>query len=306
MDNLEECFDVIIIGGGPGGLAAAMWCADLGLNAILLEKESKYGGQLNLINGPITNYPGVETANGCELRNIFIQQADKTPTIKYLFSEVVNIDDTTVTTADGRRIVGRTIIISTGVRRRKLNIPGETEFAGRGILESGVAAREKVAGKQIVIVGGGDAALENALILGETADKVIVIHRRNSFSARREFLEKASKNTRIEFVTNAIVTSINGSEAVESIEYQNLNANDKTSINADAVLIRIGVTPNSEPFRSTVELDQHGYIITDKSCLTSTPNIFATGDIANPNAPTISGATGEAATAIKAASSCGF
>lgn len=300
MDNPGEFFDVIIIGGGPGGLAAAMWCADLGLKAILLEKENECGGQLNVINGPITNYPGVETSNGREMRDIFTYQVDKTPTIKQLHSKVIAIDGSSVTTADGNKINGRAIIIATGVRRRKLNVPGENDFAGRGVLTSGVAAREKVAGKQIVIVGGGDAALENALILGEIADKVTVIHRRNSFSARRDFVERAKKNPRIEFVTNATVTSINGSETVESIEYKISNTDDKIFIMADKVLIRIGVTPNSEPFRSTVEVDNNGYIITDKSHLTNTPNIFAIGDIANPNAPTISGATGDAATSIKA------
>ncbi len=301
MDKAKADFDVLIIGGGPGGLSAALWCSDLGLTALLLEKESELGGQLLITHNPIMNYLGVEAKNGRELRDIFARQVYNCKTELRVNADVIHLDPDTLTVslADGSTFTGRSIIIATGVRRRKLNIPGEIEFIGRGILESGVASKGKVAGKQVIIIGGGDAALENALILSKTARKVTVIHRREIFKARLDFIESAKENGRIELMGNAVVTSINGSATVESVEIAKSDEGTTFSIAADAVLIRIGVEPNDELFRALTKTDGLGVIGSDNIYSASDATMFAIGDVINATAPTLNGAAGDGATAVK-------
>src|SRR5258706_7922833 len=202
--------DVAIIGGGPGGLSAALWCAELGLKAMLFEKESEFGGQLLWIHGAIRNYLGLEAKNGRELRDRFLEHLENADVMKVARASVVSADlaKKTLELADGTRYSATAIIIATGVRRRNLEVPGEEEFRGRGILESSVTASDEVNGKTVLIVGGGDAALENALILSGTAGKIIVVHRRSEFTARRKFFDDAKTRTNIEFISDTVVTAI--------------------------------------------------------------------------------------------------
>jgi thioredoxin reductase (NADPH) len=302
MENTE--FDVIIAGGGPAGLSALLWCADLGLNAILLEKEAEYGGQLLLIHNAIQNYLGVETANGRELRDIFLFrcQLENTKMKHRTGANIVDADlsQKTLVLSDGTKHSSGAIIIATGVRRRKLTVPGEEEFRGRGILGSGKNAVDEMRGKTVVIVGGGDAALENALILSETARKIILIHRRAEFTARQEFLSKAKGSDKVEFCVDTQITKIIGNDGVEGVELKHLTTGMLSLIEADAVLIRIGVEPNTELFRGQIELDEDGYIAIGTNCATTRPNIFAVGDVANRIAPTITAAVGHGSIAAKA------
>ena len=303
MRKTKADFDVVIIGGGPAGMSAALWCADLGLTALLLEKSAELGGQLVVTHNPITNYLGAETKNGRELRDIFVRHIDGLTAVTTLKGDVAELDadNLTVKLSNGTQISGNSIVIATGVRRRRLDIPGETEFVGRGMLESGAAVQNAVDGKKVFIIGGGDAALENALILSKKARKVAVIHRGETFRARTEFLYRALENPRIEFIKNTVVTEISGRQMVETIKLRSLDTGLITASDADAILIRIGVVANTGAFQTAIELDHSGFIITNKTCTTSAARIFAIGDVANPSSPTISGATGDAATAIKSA-----
>ncbi|MDQ3800961.1 MAG: NAD(P)/FAD-dependent oxidoreductase [Acidobacteriota bacterium] len=292
-------YDVIIIGGGAGGISAACWCDELGLKALLLESEPELGGQLLRTHNPVKNHLGVEAENGRELRDRFVSQA-----ANYNFSlrtgaEVLNTDlqNKIVTLQTGEAFSARALIIATGIRRRKLDVAGESELKGKGILESGKRDAEKVEGKNVCIVGGGDAALENALILAETARKVTLVHRRKDFRARAEFLEKARRNPSIEILTEAAVTKIIGHEKVEAVEIKNA---DRTFVlPVEAVLIRAGVEANTALFRGKLKLDKNGYIEIDSRCETSVDKVFAVGDVANPLAPTVSSAVGMGATAAK-------
>ncbi len=301
-DGLSK-YDLLIIGGGPGGMAAALWCSDLGLSSIVIEKEAELGGQLLKTYNPILNYIGVSTANGRQMRDIFAGHVALGDSLVPTSGEVARIDTTslTATFVDGTIVGGRAIIIATGVRRRRLGIPGETEFVGRGILDSGVASCEIVKGKQVVIVGGGDAAFENALVLSENARSVTLLHRSGNFAARREFIEQVRRDTRIKIIENVCLTGVKGDTSVESVEYMELDSDQTEVIPADALLIRIGVEPNNCFLPPEIGLDHRGYVITNKLCMTNQHLIFAIGDIANPLAPTISGAAGDAATAVKAA-----
>lgn len=303
MEQIPDIFDVIIIGGGPAGMSAAVWCCDLGLTSVVLEKEPKLGGQLDKIYGPVTNYLGVRAENGAVLRDIFANQASAAGAF---IRTMVNVEtfkgsELTVILDDGTMIVGRAIIVATGVRRRKLGIPGESEFAGRGVLESGAAVRGQLKGKRVVIAGGGDAAFENAIMLGEDAELVTLLHRSSRFSARPEFVSQVRRHSRVNVIENVTLSMITGNEAVEAVEYTDAVTGETTAIAADAVLIRIGVIPNTELLPAEIRLDDGGYVVVDRSCATNLPFVFAVGDVANPQAPTISGAAGDAATAVKAA-----
>jgi thioredoxin reductase (NADPH) len=301
MVEKNSKFDVIILGGGPAGLSAMLWCADLGMNAILIEKNAEFGGQLLQIHNTIKNYLGVETANGRALRDTFMQQIDVSKTSFVTGADVIdaNLAKKIVTLTDGRIFSGGAIFLATGVRRRKLSVPGEEEFRGRGILESGVKAVEEMKGKTVLIVGGGDAALENAVVLSRTADKVYVVHRRASFSARAEFVSSAAEKENIHLVLDTVVTEIMGTQYVETAAVKHLTLGSFSQIPTDAVLIRIGVQPNTELFRDQLDLDAAGYIRIDSRCATSLERVFAGGDVANSTFPTISSAAGNGSAAVK-------
>jgi len=299
QENVSD-FDVVIIGGGPAGMAAAIWCADLGLNYSLLESGPKLGGQLHWIYAEIPNYPGIAVKNGAELSERFESTVGGSSAVS-LNSEVASIDpqEMKTTLTSGRALRSNAIILATGVRRRRLGIPGEIEFAGRGILDSGARVKNEMAGKHIVIVGGGDAALENALILSETAHQVTLIHRRDSFSARDHFVEKALKLGNVKILLSSNLTSINGDSEISSVSIRSADSERDVEIVADNVLIRVGVEPNSELLVSVADSDAGGYILVDRRCMTSIQNIYAIGDVSDPTAPTIAGAVGDAATAAK-------
>ena len=295
-------FDVIIIGGGAAGISAAGWCAELGLNALLLEKDAELGGQLLWTYNPIKNHLGIEAENGRELRDVFVRQAENYNFTLKINAQIAEIDLTnkTILLANDEKFVAPALIIATGVSRRNLNVEGEEKFTGKGILKSGKLDKDSLKGKSVAIIGGGDAAAENALILAETASNVTVIHRSKEFRARAEFLEKARSNSKIKFLTKTIVRQISGDERVEAVELESLQGGEIYQLPVDAILIRIGVKPNTEFLRGKIALDNKGYIKINDLCEAGVAGIWAVGDAANPVAPTVSSAVGMGATAAKA------
>ena len=261
-ENFDD-IDVAIIGGGPAGLAAAFWCAELGIKAVLFEKEPEFGGQLLWTFNAIENYLGIDTISGPALRDRFLAMVERRDVLLVNSTEVTDVDLTEkrLSLADGRQFSAKTIIIATGVRRRQLGVPGEEEFRGRGILRSGIESKDKVAGKTVLIVGGGDAALENAFILSKSARKVIVVHRRGEFSARREFVDALCRLKNIEIIFDCRIISIFGKERVEGIYLNNILTGTNCPIGVDAVLIRLGVEPNTSLFSGQIELDTDGFLI---------------------------------------------
>jgi thioredoxin reductase (NADPH) len=292
--------DVLIIGGGPAGLSAFKWCPELEMSAILVEGSGEFGGQLLSIHNPITNYLGRTAANGREMLRHFLSQIEGLENGAILNISVEKFDPhaITATLSNGQTLEARAAIIATGVRRRRLGVAGETEFAGRGILESGALDKRSVAGKRVAIIGGGDAALENASILSEFAAKVYVIHRRSEFSARSEFVESASRHPNIEFIFNSVITELKGGDALSAVELR--TGPSTQTIEIDTVLIRIGVQPNSEIFSETINLSSSGYVEVDEMGTTNIANVFAAGDVVFQISPTLQSSTGAAATAVKA------
>jgi thioredoxin reductase (NADPH) len=301
MSSQSSLYDVVIIGGGVAGLSAALWCDELGLSALVLESAGEIGGQLLWIHNRIENHLGAEpVANGRELRDRIAEQIKTRNFQLRLNAKVVsvNLNEKKVQLENGEEISSRFLILATGVSRRRLNIPGETEFKGRGIIESGKRDGYLVTGKTVCIIGGGDAACENALILGEVAAQVYLIHRRAEFRARREFLDKIKQQPNVTVLTETNPLQILGKKAVEAIELERKDGS-VFQIATDFILFRIGVAPNTELFRNQLETSPDGYVTVNYLSETSVPNVFATGDLANPTSPTISTATGTGATAAK-------
>ncbi len=300
-----ENFDVIIIGGGAAGLSAGLWCDDLGLNALLLESENEFGGQLLWTYNSIENHLGITAKNGRELLEVFLKHTENRRFIKHLQAKVkdVDVEKRIVFLVSGESFSAGSLIIATGVRRRKLNIAGEDDFMGKGMLRSGKLDKDSVKDKNVIIAGGGDAALENALILAETASKVFLVHRRSEFRARREFVVAAEKLANVEFLFDTSLKKISGNEHIEKVEIENLKTAESKVLSVEAVLIRIGVEPNTEFLRGKIDLDENGYIKTDNLCAANVKGIYAVGDVSNPLAPTVSNAVGSGATAVKTISS---
>jgi len=292
--------DVLIIGAGPAGLSAARWCDELGLDTLVLEAAEKVGGQLLSVRNPIENYLGVRAANGRELRDRFVEQTKDCDFDLWTNVEIASVDlkAKRVLLRSGEELQSIAIIIATGLRRRKLGIPGEDEFIGRGMIESS-GDRSAFAGRDVCVIGGGDAAAENALLFAEVCPTVTLVHRGKKLRARREFTEALHTNHCITVFPESVVHRIIGTDRVEAVEIERAGAIKPFQMAVQGVIVRVGFEPNTELFRNQLEMDSRAYVITSSRQETSVENVFAVGDVANPLAPTISGAVGAGATAAR-------
>jgi len=292
--------DVLIIGAGPAGLSAARWCDELGLDTLVLEQGEEVGGQLLSIHQPIDNYLGARTANGRELRDLFVAQTKDCDFDLWTNVEIDRVDlkAKRVVLRSGEELKAIAIIIATGLRRRKLGIPGEDEFVGRGMIESS-GDRQTFAGKDVCVIGGGDAAAENALLLSQVCPTVTLVHRGKKLRARREFAEQLHTNHCITVFPESFVHRIIGREWIEAVEIERAGAIKPFQMAVQGVIVRIGFQPNSELFFNQLTLNERGYVLINGAQETSAENVFAIGDVANPLAPTITSAVGGGATAAK-------
>ena len=300
MGSEVSQFDVAIVGGGPAGMSAALWCDELDLRVCLLERASDVGGQLHLIHNQIENYPGAKFRNGAECSRRFKDSlaGRRITLMSDQYVDSIDVETRSVLIRGAGRIHAKAIVLATGVRRRTLGVAGEDEYKTNGILESGSRDRQEAAGLRVAVIGGGDAALENALILAEHAEKVYLIHRRDGFSARREFVRAVGRHARIECVFNARVKEFGGAEHLEFVDVERRGV-EPTRIEIDNAVIRIGVEPNSELLMESVEVDDTGYITVNAFGRTSAAGIYAVGDVAHQVSPTIATAVGSGASAIK-------
>ena len=293
--------DVIIIGAGPAGLSAALWCDELGLDTLVLEQNEHTGGQLHSIYGPVENYPGLRAKNGREFFERFSERVGDSEFDLWTGVEIESIDlkAKRVSLRSGEELQSISIIIATGVRRRQLGIPGESEFVGHGIIESANRDRNDFAGKDVCIIGGGDAAAENALLLAEVCPTVTLVHRAKSLRARPTFAQQLQGQHCITVFPESVVTRILGKQEVEAVEILRKDALKPFQMAVQGVVIRIGVQPNTELFREQLQLDERGYSLVNGQQETDVANVFAIGDVSNPLAPTISSAAGAGVTAAK-------
>ena len=293
--------DVIIIGAGPAGLSTAFWCDELGLDTLVLEQADRIGGQLHRVYNPIADYLGVKARNGAEFLERFAKDVESAEFDLWTQAAITSVDlkAKRIELASGESLQSIAIVIASGVSPRELGVPGEKEFVGKGMIESGARDRQLFAGHDVCVVGGGDAAVENALLLAEVCPTVTLVHRGKKLRARREFTERLQAIHCITVFTESVLTRIIGDDHVQAVEIRRKAGIKPFQLAVRGVLIRIGVEPNTQLFRDQVETDEKNFIKVSSTQETSVPMVFAVGDVSNPLAPTISSAAGAGATAAK-------
>lgn len=274
-------YDIVIIGSGPAGLSAAIYAKREMLNVLVVEKEYLGTGQIAL-SERVDNYPGIYGESGYDLGEKFLSHA-KALGAEIIEGNIEKINDSsynntyTVHFSDGRSFDTKTIIYAAGTKPRKLDIIGENEFTGKGVSYCAVCDGAFYKGKTVAVIGGGDTALQDALLLSKIADKVYLIHRREEFRANKILQEKIKNSENTELVLNAVPTEILGEKKVSSIKV--LQNNTERSIDVNGVFVAVGSIPNSSLLDGIAELDKNGYIIADENGTTSAKGIFAAGDV---------------------------
>ena len=277
----NELYDVIIVGGGPGGLSAGMYAKRAALKTVLFEKGLT-GGQINLTES-VENYPGFENISGFELSQKFLEHA-KSYDLEISQEEVAAVEPGlkfhTVRLADGKIINSHAVILATGGSPRKLGVAGESEYYGKGVSYCATCDGFFFRGKDVVVVGGGDAALEEALYLAKITRRVSLAHRRDAFRASRILQQRISAEDKINVLWNTVITEIKADESgVNAVSLKNTQTGDSEELETDGVFIFIGFLPNNDLVPAGVTLDYNGYVITDEKCETSLPGIYAIGDL---------------------------
>ncbi|MFQ5855129.1 MAG: thioredoxin-disulfide reductase [Anaerolineae bacterium] len=286
--------NVIIIGSGPAGLTAALYTGRANLEPLVIT-GSQIGGQISITN-EVENYPGFpEGTTGPELAELMKAQAERFGA-RFDIDEVIEVDvggwPLGVKT-HGAEYEAKAVIIATGASPRKLGVPGEEEFTGRGVSYCATCDGFFFRGKDVVVVGGGDSAAEEGIFLTKFANSVRIIHRRDELRAGPILAERARNNPKISFIWNTIVEKIVGDGAVQAVEIANVKTGEKQTLTTDGVFIYIGHYPNSEIFEGVLEMDEHGYLITDDAKRTNVRGVFAAGEIDDPVYRQIATSVGE-------------
>lgn len=276
---------VVIIGSGPAGYTAALYAARANMKPVLFAGLQP-GGQLTQTS-EVENWPGeVQGIMGTELMEKLRAQAERfgTEVIQDVITEVdFSSHPYKVRSAGGKEVITETIIISTGATARWLGVPGEERLQAKGVSACATCDGFFFRGKELVVVGGGDSAMEEATFLTKFASKVTIVHRSAEFRASKIMLERAQRNPKISFVMNAVIDEILGAERVEGVRLKDAVTGALTEYKVDGVFVAIGHKPNTELFASTIALDAKGYIVTEgKSTRTNIPGIFACGDVMDP------------------------
>lgn len=301
MEN--EILDLVIVGGGPAGLSAGIYAMRAALRTVLVEKGLP-GGQIGLTKD-VENYPGIETIGGFELCEKFLNHA-KRYDLDIRENEVVGITPGTdihdVELADGSHLRTRAVILGTGGSSRKLGVPGEDEFYGRGVSYcatcDGFFFRDKI----VLVIGGGDSALEESLILAKICPQVYLVHRREEFRGSRILQQRVQSEPRITVVLNSVLAEIKGDEqGVTTALLEDVRTKQTQEISTNGIFIFVGFAPNNALVPAGVTTDAVGYVLTDAKCETSLPGIFAVGDLRQKYANQIVLAAADGCTAALAA-----
>jgi len=299
----EETYEVIIVGGGPAGLSAGLYCKRAALKTVLLEK-GLIGGQI-AISKEVENYPGVEGITGFDLAEKLIHHVKSfdLPIIQQEVTKVtVGHDVHSVQLSNGDILHAVALILSVGGSARKLGVPGEAEYLGSGVSYCGTCDGFFFRDKTVAVVGGGDTAVEEALYLSRLTKKVILIHRRNALRANKILQSRLEAEPRIATLWNTIITEIKGDgKAVTAVLTENTITREQRELLTDGVFIFIGYSPNNALIPSLVRMNEQGFVITDEKCETSVPGIFAAGDLRQKFANQIVVATADGCIAALAA-----
>ncbi len=291
-------YELVIIGGGPAGLTAGLYAARAGLNAVLIEKIVP-GGQV-IVSDWIENYPGFpEGISGPDLVQKITEQVKRFD-LNIESNEVVSVDlsePAKKITLNDRTITTHTIIIATGAFPKKLGVPGEDTFYGKGISSCATCDGPFFKDRIVAAVGGGDTAVQESLFLTKFAKKVYLIHRRDRLRAEAILQKRALSNEKIEIIWDSVLTDISGLTNVENITVQNVKTGDKKRFSVDGCFIWVGTIPNTKFLADSVKLDEYGFIVADLNMETSVPGVFAVGDVRNTPLRQIATAVGDGAIA---------
>ncbi len=292
--------DIIIVGAGPAGLCAAVYAARANKSVLVLEKAS-FGGQINF-SPKIENYPGTVEISGSELADKMVDQALSQGVVIDL-EEVVGIEDhgdfKTVITDMGRHDC-RAVIIATGAHHRHLGVEGEDKFEGEGVSFCAVCDGAFFEGQSVVVVGGGNSALQEAILLSELCRKVTIVQNLDFFTGEEKLVKILEKKNNVEAVFSTVVKKVVGDERFEGVLVEGKDGREYT-IEADGMFVAIGLAPENKPFESVCELDKIGYIASDETCTTRTAGVFVAGDCRTKTIRQIATATGDGAVAALSA-----
>jgi thioredoxin reductase (NADPH) len=295
--------DLIVIGGGPAGLTAALYALRAGKSVMLLEKNA-FGGQI-AFSPKVENYPGSESMTGSDF-------ADR------LFSQVINLgvdfdiamvtgiedkgDHKQVYTEDGDIHQARSVIIAVGAKHRKLGVPGENELASRGICYCAVCDGDFYRGKKVAMVGGGNTALQEAIFLSDICEQVTIIQNLDDFTGEARLVQALRRRGNVDYIFGAQVASVHGNQdGLSHVKVRKTVSGEELELPLDGLFVAIGLEPENEPFSELVKLNEYGYIDADENCLTATPGVFVAGDCRSKHIRQLTTATADGTVAALAA-----
>ena len=295
----RHVYDMIVVGGGPGGYTAALYAARAGLDTLVLEKLSA-GGQMALTE-EIDNYPGFEDGiDGFTLAEKMQRQAERFGA-RSEYAQVEHMDLTAapkvLETSEGT-FYGRTVVLATGANPRELGLSNEASLTGRGVAYCAACDGMRYKGKTVVVVGGGNSAAADAMLLSRIAKKVILVHRRDTLRATKVYHQPLMQAANIEFCWNSTVTELLHEEKLTGVKLKNVNTGVETTVPCDGVFISVGRKPATELAAGQLELDRSGYIIADETTKTSLPGVYAVGDVRTKPLRQVVTAVADGATAV--------
>lgn len=298
----EKIYDVVIIGAGPAGMTAAVYTSRANLSTLMLERGIPGGQMAN--TEEIENYPGFESILGPELSTKMFEHAKKFGA-EYAYgdvSEIIDGEEYKIIKAGAKEYKARAIIIATGAEYKKLGVPGENELGGRGVSYCAVCDGAFFKGKDLIVVGGGDSAVEEGVYLTRFANKVTIVHRRDKLRAQKILQDRAFANEKIDFIWNHTVKQINEKDGkVGSVTLISTVDGSEKEVPCDGVFVYIGMSPLTAPFKNLGILNAQGYVVTNEKMETSVKGIFAAGDVREKELRQIVTATGDGSIAAQSA-----
>ncbi|WP_059103334.1 thioredoxin-disulfide reductase [Shouchella shacheensis] len=296
----ETIYDVIIAGAGPAGMTAAVYTSRANLSTLMVERGMPGGQMAN--TEEVENYPGFDHILGPDLSNKMFEHAKKFGA-EYAYGdikEIIDEGDTKKVLAGTKAFRARSVIVATGAEYKKLGIPGEQELGGRGVSYCAVCDGAFFKGKELVVIGGGDSAVEEAVYLTRFASKVTVIHRRDQLRAQKILQDRAFNNDKVDFIWNKVVTEINEKDGkVGSVSLKDTANGEETNFTADGVFVYIGMLPLNESVQGLGITNEEGYVVTDEEMATKVPGIYAAGDLREKSLRQIVTATGDGSLAAQ-------
>jgi thioredoxin reductase (NADPH) len=296
----EKIYDVIIAGAGPAGMTAAVYTSRANMSTLMIERGIPGGQMAN--TEEVENYPGFESILGPDLSNKMFEHA-KTFGAEYAYGdikEIIDGEDYKTVKAGTKEYKARAIIITTGAEYKKIGVPGENELGGRGVSYCAVCDGAFFKGKELVVIGGGDSAVEEGVYLTRFANKVTIVHRREELRAQKILQQRAFDNEKIDFIWNHTIKEIKDKDGkVGSVTLVSTNTGEEQEFKTDGVFIYIGMLPLTKPFKNLGILNDLGYIETNENMATKIPGIFAAGDVRDKMLRQIVTATGDGSIAAQ-------